>query len=483
MSFTFFRPNRSIRIYLIITAAGVLLAFAASPCHIRAGEPRTADFHYYQPAESAGGDRSLAASRIKFVLLYTVNQGKIEKMVLKPGDLQSRRFEVKGYVSGVVAFCEEEMAVHVEGRPMSPIKVDADGAVWLKNFGKISAAEFSPLAEAMGYQLGSSIIGAAGQPSSILPGGYAFFPEVLGDAVSPGTKFDISFEADGEKRNFTVQQSAYTAICAVVPDLARGRDPIPFCYAGNPSGAFMGMPAAVNERIQAVAKGIGSVESVFSANLVDNVTIIDAENRHNAITSTGQRRIWFYTNAFLGEPLEELSVIAEHESLHILVDLLQLTERLEVRELFADLKGYDPLSRERFELVTAGRVPPRLAGNQSGDALFFAFISENHFLKGMKGGHAQADIEEFCTSFLHSLMYIERFGDAMAEPIKLRHSSPRHIAPNERRELAKNYYRTLDVFAKALSSSSSHADSRGSEPAAAISIRIAQARVDLQGRI
>lgn len=482
MRFKFFLPSRTIRIYLI-AAATVFFALAPSPCPIRAGELRSADSIYYQPAGAAGDERGLAASRIKLVLLYSVNQGIIEKMVLTPRDLQSRPYEVKGYVSGVVALCEAGMTAQVQGKPMSPIKIDADGAAWLKNFGKMSTAELLTLAQAAGYRLGNSTIGAMRPPSSVLPGGYAFFPEVAGDAVSPETKFNISFEADGEKRNITIQQSAYTAICAVVPELAISRDPIPFCYAGNPSGAFTRVPAAVNERIQAVAKGIGAVESTFSANLVDSVTIIGAENRYNAITSAGQRRIWFYGNAFLGEPLEELKVIAEHESLHILVDVLRLTERLEVRELFADLKGYDPLSRERFELVATGRVPPRPAGDPSEDALFFAFISEKHFLNGMKGGHAHADLEEFCTSFLHSLMYIERFGDAIAEPIELRSLPPRHVSPKEKEELAKSYFKTLEVFAEALSYSSPNAGSRGAELATALSTRIAQARVDLQRRL
>lgn len=84
---------------------------------------------------------------------------------------------------------------------------------------------------------------------------------------------------------------------------------------------------------------------------------------------------------------------------------------------------------------------------------------------------------------MQSLMYIGRFGDAIAEPIKLGPLPPRHVSPKEKEELAKSYFKTLEVFAEALSYSSPGAGSRGAELATALSTRIAQARVDLQRRL
>ena len=234
--------------------------------------------------------------------------------------------------------------------------------------------------------------------------------------------------------DLAVQQSGYTRLCAVAPELPPARAPIPFFYAGIPRAEYRRMSPKIDERFSAIAKGIGAVESSFSSSLVDLVTIIDAGDRHDAVTSCDRRRIWFYNSAFAREPMEELTAIAEHESLHILVEQLRLADRLEIRELFADMKGYDDLSHERLELVTFGRTPARAGENRDEHALFFAFISEKNFLKGMKGGHPHTDPDEFCTSFLHSLMYIERFRDALSQLLKSPDSQHRSLSVEEKRD-------------------------------------------------
>jgi hypothetical protein len=466
----------------LVPAAGVLAALAACSYTVHAVERQEADKHYYHsPVQPTTAEHRLVAGRIKLIQLYRIDQGKSEKLVLTQEDLQTTSYlEINGYVSGIIALCEDEMAVSVDGRRMSPIKIGSDGAFWLKNFGRLNHGDLLPSPETRAYGANPGAERRGAQLPAMLPGGYAFFPAVFGDAVSPGSRFNISFNADGKKMEFIVQQNGYTSICDVVPEQPLGREPIPFCYAGTPSADQDSTSGDIDKRIRAIARGIGAVESAFSASLVDGVTIIDAEDRYNAVTCNGLRRIWFYNNAFLGEPLEELSVIAEHESLHLLVDLLQLTERTEVRELFAKLKGYEDLSRERFEMVMTGRTLPRPGGDQGQGALFFAFISENHFLSGMKGGHPQADLEEFCTSFLHSLMHIGRFGDAILRPLAARGSTPQSLSAEEKNAVVADYLRALEVFAEILATR----DLQGASPAARsamhLSSRLAQARAALQ---
>lgn len=450
MSYRFFR-RLTVGFVCLVPAAILLSALGAGALAAGAAGGLKPGRHYSPaPAEPTAEHRSVA-SRIKLIHLYRVAQGKSEKSVLTQGDLQTTSFlEIDGYVAGIVALCDDEMEVSIDGRRMPPITIGNGGDLWVKNFGKLRRTDlFVPAGSRDDGIRPPEPVRGSRQPS-LLAGGYSFFPEVPGDAVSPELMFNISFEAHGEKLNLTVQQNGYTSLCAVVPDLPPGRDPIPFCYAGNPPAQFSRSSANIDGRIRAIAKGIGAVESAFSSNLIDGVTIIDAEDRHDAVTSNGSRRMWFYGNAFLRESLAELTAIAEHESLHILVDQLRLTDRLEVRELFSDLKGYEALSQERLELVATGRTPARPGRDRNGDALFFAFISENNFMKGMRGGHAQTDPEEFCTSFLHSLMHIERFGEALSQRLKRPDSSPRYLSVDEKNAVVGDYLRTLDVVAQTL---------------------------------
>lgn len=475
MDFRFFQ-RIGMALACLISAASILAALEASCFAASAVEGLKPEAHYYSgPVEPTSEYRSMAR-RIKLIQLYRVDQGKSEKLVLTQNDLQARSLvTVDGYVSGIVALCEGEMAVSVDGQRMSPIKVGADGAMWVKNIGKLGYPDFFAPAAPRDHGFGPLKMKQAAQDPSLLAGGYTFFPEVSGDAVSPEARFSISFDANGEKMDLTVQQSGYTRLCAVAPELPLARAPIPFFYAGIPRAEYCRPSAEIDGRFSAIAKGIGAVESSFSCSLVDVVTILDAGDRHDAVTSYGRRRIWFYNNAFAREPMEELAAISEHESLHILVDLLRLTDRLEIRELFADLKGYDGLSHERLELVTSGRTPARPEGHQDEHALFFAFISEKNFLKGMKGGHPYADLEEFCTSFLHSLMYIERFGDALSRLIKRPDSPHGFLSVKEKDAIVDDYLRTLEVFAQTLA----HGDTQSSlasKLATELSSRLAHAK-------
>jgi hypothetical protein len=398
-------------LFLLIPVASVLWV-SLNPAPAAAGPVEAAK--PVSPDHATPGtpviEHRLVAGRINLLQLNLVDRGLTRKTVLTSADLQTRSYvEVDGYVSGVVALCEDEMAVSVNGRRMAPIIIRPDGDLWLNNFGKVAAGDLlaqSPTPPR--HESERRNHSAAAQRPAFLAGGYTFFPAVAGDAVAHAERFTIRFTAGMQQLDLTVQQQGYRLVRSIVPEKILAREPIPFFLAGGLTPHFGGRsPGDLDARLQAVAKGIGAVESGFFNPLVDGVTIIESPGQHDAVTCNGWRRIWFYSAAFLGEPLDELAVIAEHESLHILVDLLQLTQRTAMRELFADLKGYDDLSLERMELVTFGRVGPRPGGGQVSPSPLLAFISEKNFLEGAKGGHAEADLEEFCTSFLHSLMYMD----------------------------------------------------------------------------
>jgi hydroxypyruvate reductase len=61
------------------------------------------------------------------------------------------------------------------------------------------------------------------------------------------------------------------------------------------------------------------VEAAFQTDLVNQVHLIDMNERNNALTSEGSSSIWFYIETVLNPSLEELRRMAAHETLHQLV--------------------------------------------------------------------------------------------------------------------------------------------------------------------
>jgi hypothetical protein len=464
--------------FLLISVAS--LVWTAPPSLALAGTAQEAASQVPHPVspEDPPAEHRRVAERIHLIQLHRIHQGKFEKTVLTSSDLQTTlHLDVSGYVSGIVVLCDDEMAVSVDGRQMSPIRIGIDGSLWLKNFGRMRPEGLFSREQVHPSGVGESQAASAAKRGSVLAGGYTFFPAVSGDAVSPEPLISIRFQAGAGTLVLAVRQHGYTNICSVVPEKLLAREPIPFFHAGPPAAGLSDRFADdFKARINAVAKGIGTVEAAFADALVDGVTLIDLTGPYNAVTCSGRRRIWFYNTAFFSEPLDELVVIAEHESLHILVDLLQLADSTLIRELFADLRGYDDLSLERLELVTTGRLPARPSGNQHHHSPLLAFISEKHFLRGAKGGHAQADPEEFCTSFLHSLMYIGGFDEALFRPIQLSDSRIRQLTAQERKTVRDDYGRALQVFAQALGEQGYPSGSAAAKSAGQLVWRLEQAR-------
>lgn len=452
MNLTFGRPKTVLP--FLIPAASIVLWVVVS-CALAAA------------AESDGllsraARRLPATDPVRFIQVHHADGGKPLQTLFTTGDLAAGPLRVDGYITGLVVLCDEGTTVALDGRRMESVLRGADGSVRARNQGKVRLEALFP---------------ADRQPrtaAAAIPGAYAYFPAVAGDAVSPEMDVALSVKAGGRSMTVVLQQRGYTDLCAVARDSSAACAPIPFTHAGDLRPDPIVTVEDLQARSRAVAKGIGTVEATFAPDLIDGVTIIDAADQYNAVTVNGRRRIWFYRTAFLQEPVGELCVIAEHESLHILVDLLQLTGRTEVRELFADLKGYDTLSRERLELVTRGwtSAAPR---EDYPRALFFPFISESNFIEGMKGWHPQADPEEFCTSFLHTLMYSERFDRALSQPFGLPGAPPRHLTGAEKRAITDDYRRTLDVFEAAITDAA-HASPSAAWAAARLAERIGQVR-------
>ena len=87
---------------------------------------------------------------------------------------------------------------------------------------------------------------------------------------------------------------------------------------------------------------------------------------------------------------------------------------------------------------------------------FFSFINERNFLQGMKGGHSHQNPDEFCTSFLHSLMFVEGLSKNLDRPLALKdREKPHFLNEEEKQNVFKEYVRTFDILSRLISKETS----------------------------
>jgi len=79
----------------------------------------------------------------------------------------------------------------------------------------------------------------------------------------------------------------------------------------------------------------------------------------------------------------------------------------------------------------------------SADIAFFALINEKNFFTNRKGEHSQDNLEEFCTSFLHTLLYPEK----IMPNVEQLHSTDRgrtvHSSSAEEKKRILTYYQRI----------------------------------------
>ena len=367
---------------------------------------------------------------------YVVVNGKMESRVIKGRDLSSKSFQTDGYVSGIVAVGQPGVEARVDGRNMSTVPPKEDGTISLGYYGKIKPSQLinsDPENIAAGEK--------NRQPTEV----YSYFPEVPADTVNPKKQFEVEFRSGAGLLRMQVNHCGVRMLKPV----ACGGPAAGYLQVQYIGGGDIPSECEAKDRIRAVSKGVAAVESAFHMDLVSQVNIIGFEEIHNAITCAGDNEIWVYASTFRDEPVKELNVIAEHEALHILVDRLEMTQNRVIRKTFADLKGFDALSIDRFRLTTSGRISQEARKEKGKEGYFFDFISERNFLNGMKGGHPQEDLDEFCASFLHTLMYMDRFEANLAKPIS---GGPNPKAPDlsEKTIILQKYNTLIGVVRDAL---------------------------------
>lgn len=368
--------------------------------------------------------------------LYVVKERQTQKLAFSAADLTRMPvIAVDGYVNGVVLLSTSALNLSVNRRPMNPIRTDADGLFKLKYFGYFSSDDFW-----------STFLPAEAERTRVqrIQGRYSCFPKVPGDSLSEAPEFRITFSRNNTAHNLTIRQDARIKLDASHATVLDNAAP-EFYYLGNDMSRFDDAPTVFNERMHAILSGIQAAENALDRRLVRRVHLIDFDGPHNAYTSEGENEIWFYSKVFWNESLEELQIMAEHETMHILADHLNLPTSSRIRELFARLMGLGTFSRERFYVMATGRMPVanKTRAVASDASILFDFINEKNFIRGMNGGHSQDNLNEFCASFLHTLMYIDRLEPLLSQPVKCRNGSFRTLTADQKAQLLGDYRHVL----------------------------------------
>ncbi len=364
------------------------------------------------PLKSDLCDRVEAATfspldRITAIRVYGVRDGvSFQNTVARKEVAYLDRLAVEGYVSGIVVFCETPMRIQLEGHLFSKLRKNGNA--------------------------------------------YSYFPKVRGAAVWPEEQFQLHFNAENTTTRLAVRQVGYDS-----EQFYHSKIRIPFRYHGTRLAGLETDIPDFGRRLSAIGRGIAFVEEAVGAVLVSEAVILDFSAVENAITRNDSDAIWFYIETFRGEPIAELETIAAHEALHKYVDRRRLALSTRIREQFSDLKGYGPLSLERFLMVSQGIVSSEEETPGNAGEAFFRFINEKHFIENRKGGHAGDNLDEFCTSFIHSMLHIHRLEANLNRPLRQPNGLDRFLTGEEKRDMLDAYVGTIEAFQDAVSLESS----------------------------
>jgi len=87
---------------------------------------------------------------------------------------------------------------------------------------------------------------------------------------------------------------------------------------------------------------------------------------------------------------------------------------------------------------------------------YIDFINEKNFLAGSKGGHSQDNLDEFCTSMLHSLMFPELIRTNLHSPLEIDNTRPSlYLSNEEKMEILVFYRKMIKSFTTVIGSDKS----------------------------
>jgi hypothetical protein len=383
------------------------------------------------PTHASAG-HSQAGDCIEAIGLCEVVDGRKRQTILT-GDQLKTPLAVQGYVSEITLYCtHEDVSAKIQAEPSA---VDERIKI-TKSTGEANWNRFPKKSHQV-----------------------IIVPKIEGDCLSLDNVLSVAISSPrGEAFELKIHQTGYHQVYEAPEDCSPRSQPLVYRFLGKDGARFQ--TQAGQDRFKALTEGIRKIEQAYGQEFVESVNIIDLKGQNNALSLKGKDEIWLYADTFWGYGTGELRSMASHETLHIFVDRLDLTQKSTVRQLFADLMGFKPNSRERATLLNTGHLPRGYVARHNSHSPFWGFINERHFIDGMSGGHSSDNIDEFCTSFLHSLLYSEQLEKNLRKPVVLNgRRSPRVIKNEERDHLLHLYRQAVEVFHSAAMDSGGHESS------------------------
>jgi len=374
-----------------------------------------------KPREQNENSPELARS-INMIYLFVVNDGVVKPVVVTKEDLiQNPILDIDGHIADIYVLGTKMMKVQLSGKKGEAIQVrrTTDDKYIKLDFGgygnSFSVQDF--VTSKHSFDDIKRVFFGDSKPEygAVLPGRYftGVNTKKTGYMGNPFTE-----EEENTLTLFSGEQKYELPIIQKTKEKYAEKEGIPFIYRGNNIERVSGIDN-IDRKLQAIAQAVKNIETMFGTKIIESVNILDFE-QNNAFARDEPPDITVLIKYLRESSQESLKTMVEHELLHIVVYNLGLTEDRKIRTAYADFLGASGVERKR--LIRLGYTPfgPDRE-NLSYNSTFFAFVDEAHFLKDADTGHSFNNIYEFTTSFIHSLMYVERFKANLLKRVKVRY--------------------------------------------------------------
>lgn len=406
---------------------------------------------FVSPDKKSKNDQEVA-KKIGLIHVEAVCDGELQTVNFTAEDLEKNpSLEVRGFLKGVMVL-GDEVDVKINGektrqlesgtRENGKIKV---GMPCLRTNDNLEIGEFS-------RSLSDSRVDSAYISEYLKEEGAG------GKGKVPGTAYRGTFEKTETMNPIGYEQNNFVEVSGkngkyVLPikqeieviskKFSAGHHSVDLLYVGNGVEQFK-KNKEINEKIQIISHAIGQIEdSLCDKKLVKGFEVINTELKNAQAEYGGYVR--FTTGYLNGEDSATIINTTEHEVIHHHFFLNKLDENTELRELFADLQGYEGELKE--EILKDGGLPQIVVAysgaNKNKD--FFEFIKEsNFFSKG--GGHPTSNVREFICSLTHSLIYSDKLEGNLS---KINQGDGQLSVKEQQLGILDNYEKTILVMLKA----------------------------------
>lgn len=342
--------------------------------------------------------------KIKAVCIFFVKDGVVKTAVLTKHELEKlNRIHLDGYIAGMLVFTDTEKGeVHIECNDTYALegeRLSDRASVGVRNGCRITYIYPEDLNLPSRYQdLFNDLMSQVGDGvSAYFVGNVATSIFYLGESVGHELHggYYISFADSKSALRVGLEQSSNDYIGSL--------GSTDFYFLGNNKNLLKSR--VIGQKLSAIHRGIRKIEKFAGKEFVNKVNIVEF-NVNNAMANKNSPEIKFTTANLLESTPYDLRNMAEHELLHKYVDHVGLNKDEHISTLLAQTLGRDSWG-------AYGDFA------EYDEHAFFAFVNEHNYLDTSEGGHSNANIDEFSTSFLHSLMYIDKFEKNLEEGIRL----------------------------------------------------------------